>query len=145
MNVKKLFLQFHNVMLQRKNGVFLKLWFIIHLGIPVLLGLSLFFAPPLRISTQLLDVLPQEGMTKIAEADDILSERSNREAVIIFASPVFENTKNTAISFYNKFKNAEGIANISLFFDSHAISEITDFFYKYRFVNAGEKTIELLE
>ena len=130
---------------QRKRVIFLVLWFVIHLGIPALLGLSLFFAPPLRLSTQLLDLLPHRDMSKVAEADNILTERNGRETIIIFASPVFEKAKNTAISFYNEFKNAAGVESASLLFDSNAIAETTDYFYKYRFVNAGKNTIELLE
>jgi len=143
--MKKLFLQFRNLIPQGKQGIFLKFWLILHIGIPVLLGLSLFFAPPLRISTQLLDLLPMGNSPKIAEADNILSERNSREAVIIFASPVFEKAKNTAISFYNDFKNAQGVVSVSLLYDSNAIAEIAEYFYKYRFVNAGKNTIELLE
>jgi len=148
--MKKHFLQFHNLILQmkslpQKRGIFLTLWFIIHLGIPAVLGLSLFFAPPLRLSTQLLDLFPQRNMSKIVEADNVLEERNGREAVILFASPVFEKAKNTAISFYNEFKNAPGVDNVSLLFDSHAISEIAEYFYKSRFVIAGKNTIELLE
>jgi len=143
--MKKLFFQFRNQMIQRKHGVFLKFWLILHIGVPVLLGLSLFFAPPLRLSTQLLDLLPQGNTQKIAEADNILSDRNSREAVIIFSSPVFEKAKNTAVSFYNEFKNAEGLVSISLLYDSNAIAEIAGYFYKYRFVNAGKNTIELLE
>ena len=143
--MKKLFFQFHNALLQRKHGNFLKLWLIFHLGIPALLGLSLFFAPPLNLSTQLLDLLPQKGMANIVEADNILSERNGRETVILFASPVFEKAKNTAVSFYNEFKNAAGVDSASLLFDSHAIAEIAEYFYKHRFVIAGKNTIELLE
>jgi len=158
--MKNLYLQFHNLMsqwkpLQKKSlpgkplpgkrSFFLMLWIIIHLGIPALLGLSLFFAPPLGVSTQLLDLLPQRGMSKIAEADNVLSERIGREAVILFASPVFDKAKNAAISFYNKFKDSEGVDSAALLFDSHAIAEIAENFYKYRFVTAGKNTIELLE
>ena len=132
-------------MLQRKYGIFLKLWFIIHLGIPALLGLSLFFAPPLGLSTHLLDLLPQRDMSMIVAADNILTERNSREALILFASPAFEQARNTAIYFYDRFKNNEGVDSASLFFDSHAIAEITEFFFISRFVIAGENTIELLE
>jgi predicted exporter len=143
--MKKLYLRFHNLLPARKQGSFLKLWFIVHLGIPALLGLSLFFAPPLRLNTQLLDLFPQRDMSKIVEADNILTERNGREAVILFASPVFEKAKNSALSFYNEFKNAAEVDSASLLFDSHAIADITEYFYKYRFVIAGKNTIELLE
>ncbi|MCL2808782.1 MAG: hypothetical protein FWD24_01810, partial [Treponema sp.] len=67
------------------------------MGFPVLLVLSLFFSPPLRLSTQLLDLFPQREIHKVIEADNILSERNGRETVILFASPVFEKAKNTAV------------------------------------------------
>ncbi|MCL1812424.1 MAG: MMPL family transporter [Treponema sp.] len=84
-------------------------------------------------------------MSKIAEADNILTERNSRETVILFASPVFEKAKNTAISFYSEFKNAAEVDSASLLFDSHAIEEIAEYFYKYRFVIAGKNTVGLLE
>ncbi|MCL2293258.1 MAG: MMPL family transporter, partial [Spirochaetes bacterium] len=130
---------------QRKQGFLFKLWCIVHLGIPALLGLSLFFAAPLRLNTQLLDLLPQKDLSKIAEVDNILTERNGREMVILFASPVFEKARNTAISFYNEFKNAADVDSASLLFDSHVIAEFVEFFYNYRFVVAGKNTIELLE
>ena len=145
MIMKKLFLQFHNSMLQKKRGTFLALWLTFHLGIPALLGLSLFFAPPLRLSTQLLDLFPQREMQKIIEVDNILAEKNSQEAVILFTSPVFEKAKETAISFYNEFKNSPDIENASLFFDSDTIAEFAEYFFKSRFVIAGRSTVELLE
>ena len=143
--MKKLFLRFHNQLLQKKQSIPIKYWFIIHLGIPAILGISLFFAPPLGLSTQLMDVLPQRDVSKIAKADKALTENNDREAVILFASPVFDTAKNTAITFYNEFRDSAEIDKVSLFFDSNAIAEIGDFFYKYRFVTTGKNTIELLE
>jgi predicted exporter len=143
--MKKLIFQFHNLMLQRQHNFFLKLWVIVHLGIPALLGLSLFFAPPLRLNIQLLDLLPQADLSKIVEADNILAERSGREIVILFASPVFEKAKSAAVSLYNDFKNAVEVESASLFFDSNVIAEFAEYFYKYRFVIAGKNTVELLE
>ena len=143
--MKKFFLKFHNLLLQKKHGFFLKLWLSVHLGIPALLGLSLFFAPPLRLNIQLLDLLPQTDMSKIAEADNVLAEKNGREIMIFFASPVFEKAKSTAVYFYNEFKDAEDVESASLFFDSHVIAEFAENFYKHRFVIAGKNTIELLE
>jgi predicted exporter len=145
MFMKRLFLQFRDLKLQANRGSFLKLWLIIHLGIPALLGLSLFFAPPLGVSTQLMDLLPQTDLSKIAEVDDILAERNGREVIIFFSSPDFERAKNTAVSFYNEFANVADVERASLFFDTSAIAEFEEFFYKYRFVIAGKNTVELLE
>ena len=132
-------------MLQKKRGIFIAIWLTFHLGIPALLGLSLFFAPPLRLSTQLLDLFPQEDMQKINEADNILAEKNSQEAVILFASPVFEKAKDTAISFYNEFKDSKDVESASLFFDSDTIAEYSEYFYKSRFVIAGKNTVDLLE
>ena len=143
--MKKLYSQFHNLMRQRNYNFFLLLWFVIHLGIPSLLGLSLFFAPPLNLSTQLLDLLPQRGLSKITEADSVLTEKNSREAVILFASPVFEKAKDAAHFFYNEYKDAPGVDSASLLFDTNTIAEILEYFFKYRFVIAGKNTVELLE
>jgi hypothetical protein len=72
------------------------LWLLVHLGIPALLGLSIFFAGPVRVNTMLQDMLPQGGPAGIAAetrnamlADRILGERNGREAVIFAAAPEF--------------------------------------------------------
>ena len=157
--MKKLFLQLRNFPflsltepprgkgspLERKNRLFLNIWLIIHFGIPAAFVLSLFFAPPLSISVQLFDILPQSYDSQITKADNVLTERSDREAVILFGSSDFETAKNSALSFYNEFKSAAGVESASLFFDADVIDEIAGYFFNYRFVNAGRDTIELMK
>jgi hypothetical protein len=143
--LKKLFSQFNNIFLKNKAGLSFKLWLAFHLSIPLLLGISLFFAPNLDVSVQILDLLPQKDRSKIAEADNVLAERNGRESVVLFASPNFETAKKAAIDFYNEFKNEADVENATLFFDSGAMEEFADFFHKYRFVIAGKNTFELLE
>ena len=120
------------------------LWLIFHLGIPALLGFSLFFIGPVRVNTLFLDMLPQSA-GGAAAADQILGERNGREAIVLAAAPDFESAKKGAVLFYDKFENSQGIEKISFYFDTSGIKEFTDFIYKYRFVIAGDDTINLLE
>ena len=134
-----------------KGSLGLKLWLFVHLGVPVLLGLSLFFLSPLRINTLLLDMLPQESgraqrfTAGAAAADKILGERSGSEAVILAAAPDFESAKKGAVFLHDKLSGSSSFESLSLFFDKPVIAEFADYLYKYRFVIAGKETLDLLE
>lgn len=116
------------------------------MAIPALLGLSIFFAAPLRVNTLLMDMLPQAGQTRAAaKADSILGEKSGREAVILAAAPDFENAKKGAALLHAKFENSPMTEAISFYFDTSAISQFTEYLYNYRFVIAEKDTRHLLE
>ena len=142
MKMKKPFFQFPEI---KKSGFpkrfSWKLWLLVHLGIPVLLGLSMFFASPLRVNTLLLDMIPQAGRPKAAAADSKLGERNSRETVILAASTDFEKAKNAAILLHDEFINSSGFDNVSLYFDPPLIAEFAEYLYKYRFVIAGKETL----
>ena len=140
--MKKLFLQYPQI----KNPRELRLWLIVHLSIPALLGLSLFFATPVRINTLLMDMLPQgERSGAAAEADKILGERTGREAVILAAAPDFETAKKGAAIFYSGFEHSPMAKEISLYFDASFITKFTEQLHNYRFVLADRNTRHLLE
>ena len=146
--MKDLFLRFPEMNSRRKSDFFMKprLWLLVHLGVPVLLGCSLFFAAPLRINTLFMDMLPQSGsQSGAAAADRIQGEKSSREAVILAASPDFEIAKKAEVLFYNEFKNSPDIEALYLYFDHSVIAEFAEYLYKYRFVIAGRHTLNLLE
>jgi len=127
------------------------LWLTVHLFIPILLALSVFFVGPLRINTQLLDMLPQpEKSRAAAKADLALGERNGREAIVLAAAEDFEAAKNGAIFLYSRFEsspieNYPLVEKLSLYFDSSTMRQFADYFFDYRFVIAGEKTVELLK
>jgi predicted exporter len=124
----------------------LPLWLAIHLLIPALLALSVFFVGPLRINTQLLDMLPQpEKSRAAAKADMALGERNGREAIVFASAEDFEEAKNGAMFLYSRFENSPMVKKLALYFDSATIQQFNEYFFDYRFVVAGEKTVELLK
>ena len=138
-----------------------KLWLLFHLGIPVLLFFSLFFAAPPHINTSFLEMLPQPTRSGAAEADRLLGEKSGLEAIILASAPDFENAKKGAVLLYGEFEkslrydnsrldnsrleNPRLIENLTLYFDPPAIAQVSEYFHDYRFVVAGKRTYDLLE
>ncbi len=123
-----------------------KVWLFVHLSIPALLGLSVFFAGPVGINTLLMDMLPQSGQAREAAlADKILGEKNGREAVILAAANSFESAKKGASFLYEEFEQSPLVENISFFFDSSIIADFAEYFNKHRFVIADEETLGLLE
>jgi len=138
--MKKLFFHF------RETINLCPLWLAIHLLIPVALALSVFFVGPLRINTQLLDMLPQpEKSRAAAKADMALGERNSREAIVFAAAKDFEAAKNGVAFLYSQFESSPMVEKLSLYFDSATMQQFADYFFDYRFVISGERTVELLE
>ena len=124
----------------------LGLWLLVHAAIPLLFVLSLFFTGPVQINTLLMDMLPQaEHSRGAAKADTILAEKNSREAVILAAAPDFENAKKGAALLYAEFEHSPAIEIISFYFDPSVITQFMDFIHNYRFVIAGDETLNLLE
>ena len=121
-------------------------WLVIHITIPALLLLSLFFIGPVNINTSLFEMLPQSRQSKdVMKADALFGERNGREIVILCAASDFEKTKNAASLFYDKFKNSSKVERISLYYDSSAIDDFYRYLFDYRFVIATDDTLALLE
>ena len=144
MPMKKLFSKFP------RKGLPAALWLLIHLGIPLLLLLSFIFAGPLHINTQLLEMLPRQGRSGVLQADRILGEKSGRQAIVLAAAEAFDDAKNGAVLLYSKFVNdgivtSPAVETVSLYFDRETINGMAAYFYDYRFVIAGKKTLELLD
>jgi predicted exporter len=145
--MKKIFLQFPEI-----TSRFLWLWFLVHLGIPALLGFSIFFAGPVRINTLLQDMLPQGGQAgaeaqtrHVMIADRILGEKNGREAIILSSAPEFENAKKGAAFLYADFANSPMVDDISFYYDTSVIAQFTEYLHNYRFVIAEKETQHLLK
>ena len=123
-----------------------KVWLLYHLGLPALLGISLFFAGPLHINTSLQEMLPKSTSSKaLAQAEGILGEKSNRQAIVLASAENFEDAKNGAELLYAKLAGSPDFDEIAFYYDSSVIGEFTDFLHQYRFVIASEETRALLE
>jgi len=146
MPMNKRFFQLTENQLDKLKSRELKLWLLVHLSIPLLLLLSIFFKGPVRVNTSLFDMLPQSRQAKeVMEADKILGEKSGREIVILACAPDFQEAKKGAVFLYDEFKKTDRFENISLYFDSQTIESFYRFFFDYRFVIASDDTLELLE
>jgi predicted exporter len=143
--MKKIFLPFPEI--RGQYGPWL--WLIVHLGIPALLGLSIFFIGPVRVNTLLQDMLPQGGTSAqtrhVMIADRILGEKNGREVVILAAAQEFEIAKEAATLLYNEFKNSPMVEVLSLYYDPPVIAQFTEYLHNYRFVIAEKETQHLLE
>jgi predicted exporter len=121
-------------------------WLLVHLGILALLGLSVFFAGPVRVNTLLQDMLPQGGKAvTAAQADRIFGEKNGRETIILAAAPEFEHAKEGAAFLYAEFENSPMVEAISFFFDTPVIAQFNEYLQTYRFVIAEKETLRLLE
>ena len=123
-----------------------RLWLLYHLGLPALLGLSLFFAAPLSVNTSLSDMLPKSTSSKaLAEAESILGEKSNRQAVVLAAAENFDDAKKGAALLYAELAESPDFDEVFFYYNSSVIGEFTEFIHKYRFVIADRETRALLE
>jgi len=140
------FFPFLNVTDSKKDKRELLLWLLIHLSIPALLLLTVFFARPLRVNTSLFDMLPRPAQAKaVIKADAILGERNGRELVILCAAPDFEKAKNGAVLLCAELEQSAYFEKTSLFFDTQIIADFYRYLYDYRFVIASKETLALLE
>ena len=123
-----------------------KLWLFYHLGLPALLVMSIFIAGPLRINTSLSEMLPQSTSSRaVAEAEKILGERSNRQAIVLAAAEDFDTAKKGASLLYAALEKSPDFDEISFYYDSSVIEGFAEFLHKYRFAIAGRETLALLE
>ena len=129
-----------------KSGFLWRLWLFFHLGIPLLLLLSLFLIGPVQINTLLNEMLPGSGKSRtVAKADAILGEVTSREGIILAAASDFGTAKKGAVQLYNEFISSADFESLSLYFDQKVMAEFIEYLYQYRFVIAGKETLDLLE
>ena len=129
----------------RKNQG-LWLWLLVHLTIPLLLLVSVFFLGPVKINTMLFDMLPRSRQAReVMEADMILGEKNSRELVILAEAPDFHNAKKGAALLYAEFEHSPDFEKSSFYFDPSVMAEFSQYLYDYRFVIAGKETLSLLE
>ncbi|MDR2730155.1 MAG: hypothetical protein LBB81_04575, partial [Treponema sp.] len=148
--MKKLFLFFrkiYNFAINRINPAQARIiWLMVHLIVPLLLLFSIFFIGPVRINTQLLDMLPKPNQSReVMKADAVLGEKNSREALILAAADDFQIAKDGAVMLYNTFLNTDEYEKLSFYFDTDLMSEFTDYIYRSRYTIASDKTLDLLK
>jgi predicted exporter len=140
------FLPFLNRIVSNAGLRELLLWFLVHLSVPLLLALSVFYSGKVSINANLFDMLPQPDKSRaVIEADRLMGEKNGREIIVLSAAPDFETAKNGAALLCAEFEHSPYFENISFYFDSQVIADFYRYLYNYRFVIAGSDTLALLE
>jgi predicted exporter len=120
-------------------------WLLLHGGIFAALALSVIFFGPVRINTNLFDILPpSRGLKAVAAADKVLSDKSSRHVNILIGSAGFEDAKRGAEELYDAL-NGNGFESLSLHIDENISSQFTGYLYSYRYVLLDKETRTLLE
>ena len=122
------------------------LWLIVHGGLFLALGASLFFLGPVRINTGLLGMLPASGALKsAAQADSVLGEHNSKQIVILAASEDFSIAKAGAQELYEALSLTDNdFESLTLRADEAFLSRFRQYLYDYRFMLLDGETRELL-
>jgi predicted exporter len=136
----------------------LAIWLLPHAGAALALALSLLFAGPVRVNTNLFDILPASHALKsapdaagLAEAEKILSGRSGRQITILASSADFAEARRGAIRLYETFANSPtGLQSsvfeaLSLYVDETVMDQFSAYMHEYRYVLLNEADRKLLE
>ncbi|MDR0708731.1 MAG: MMPL family transporter, partial [Spirochaetaceae bacterium] len=126
-----------------------RVWLFFHAGFFAALALSLFFLGPVRINTNLLDILPASGGLKsVAVADKKLGERTSRQLFVLAGHRDFSRAKEGAESLYAELTgpSAAGLfENVSLYIDETISGQLAAYLFNYRYVLLDKEARDLLE
>ncbi|MDR2486003.1 MAG: hypothetical protein LBD55_11515 [Treponema sp.] len=124
----------------------LAVWLLFHGGAAVVLGLSILFVGPIRLNTNLFDILPNAHVFKFAEpAEKVLGDRNSRHLYILAGNPDFTAAKQGAVQVYDAFADSGVFESLSLYADETAVTQFTRYLYDYRYVLLDAETRSLLE
>jgi predicted exporter len=135
-----------NDKLNGKGKLPLVLWLLCHLVLAAALGLSALLAGPVRLNTDLFDILPAfHSLRSVAAAEKALSSRSARGVYILAGSADFAAAKEAAQDLYGRFAGTGVFETLSLYVDEALLSEFTAYLTDYRYALLDGETRELLE
>lgn len=121
-------------------------WLLLHGGVAVVLGLSILFGGPIRLNTNLFDILPNAHVFKLVEpAEKVLGDRNSRHLYILAGNPDFTAAKQGAVQVYDAFADSGVFESLSLYVDETAVAQFTRYLYDYRYVLLDAETRSLLE
>jgi predicted exporter len=127
-----------------------RIWLLFHGGLLAALGLSLLFLGPVRVNTNLLDILPASpgGARSVAAADKKLGDRTSRQLTVLIGHRDFPQAKEGAESLYAGLSgpSAEGLfENVSLYVDETVSGQLAGYLFNYRYALLDRETRALLE
>jgi predicted exporter len=143
-----------------KNRLLPLFWIGVHAGLLLALALSVPFAGPVRINTNLFDMLPVSQAAEsagISSAEAILSGRSGRQVNILASSADFEDARRGAAAFYGIFTGGDAgngnpavngdavFESLSLYVDETVTDQCIAYLHQYRYALLDKADKALLE
>jgi predicted exporter len=128
----------------------LAFWVLPHAALIVALLVSLPFAEPLSINTNLLDLLPvvpraRGAGVSISAADNAVTGNMSRSVILLAKAEDFERAKAAAAALYEKLASSRYFESITFYVDTAVMSQFSDFLYDYRYALLDTETRSLLE
>jgi predicted exporter len=130
----------------------LALWLLPHAALIVALLVSLPFAEPLSINTNLLDLLPvvpaqtaRGAGVSISAADNAVTGKMSRSVILLAKAEDFEQAKAAAVALYETLASSRYFESITFYIDSAVMGQFSDFLYDYRYALLDTETRTLLE
>jgi predicted exporter len=122
------------------------LWLFFHGGLALALALSLFFEKPLKINTNLFDILPSAQHLKAVElTEKVVGNRNGRQISILVGNPDFLQAKEDAERVNQAFIDTSLFETLFFKVDENAIDQIINYFYAYRYSLLDPDTYTLLQ
>lgn len=117
------------------NRLFFSIWFAFHFSILlVFLAILLFSKTPIKIDSDLYNMLPNELSGKaLKQVDKKLSEVANRNIFILSCNKDFDIAKNNLQKVYNELKDSENFQSLYLFQNSQVLDQFEKFIFENRF------------
>jgi predicted exporter len=123
-----------------------RLWLLVHGGIAAAFLLSLILIGPVRINTDLFDLLPaSHGSKPAAAADRVLGARTGRGVYILCGGDDFSQAREGALALYRALEPSAAFESLTLFVDDAVTASFSAFLHEYRYALLDDETRELLE
>lgn len=134
----------NNPFLKNKNSFIF--WLCVHCGIILALLISFFSGTRFGINTNLFDILPESNASRsVSAADKALGAKTGRSFTVLVSSSDFNKAKDAAARVYENLKDDESFEYVSLWTDSSVVTQLSSFFYDWRYNFLSSENIELLE
>ena len=128
-----------------QNKTFAFVWLIFHI---VLIAPTLFTivkSHTVNLDADLFNMLPKPDIGKaMGVADEKLTEMTGQNVFILVSHKDFDTAKQVAENVYSQLEGSPRFKSVSLYSDSSALGEVTDFIHEYRWNLLDDEAIEML-
>ncbi|MBP3709557.1 MAG: MMPL family transporter [Treponema sp.] len=128
-----------------RNKTFALVWLIFHIAIIAPALFTIVKNHEVNLDADLFNMLPKPDIGKaMGVADEKLTEMTGQNVFILVSHEDFDTAKHVAENVYSQLEGSSRFKSVSLYSDSSAISEVTDFIHKYRWNLLDDEAIEML-